>query len=66
MNPDFIEIEVEGPPLLNTNDDDFCQEVAKNYLKLLDKHKDVFIDNKGLRLFKNYLRKIDNDSNKSA
>ena len=65
VNPDFIEIEVEGPPLLNTNDDDFCQEVAKNYLKLLDKHKDVFIDNKGLRLFKNYLRKIDNDSNKS-
>ena len=58
VNPDFMEIIIEGPPLLNTNDDDFCQEVSKNYLKLLDRYKDVFVDNQGFRLFKNYLRKI--------
>ena len=58
VNPDYMEIVLEGPPLLMTNDDDFCQEVAPNYLKLLERHKDVIVDNKALRLFKNYLRKI--------
>ena len=58
VDPKFMEIVLEGPPELMTNDDDFCQEVAPNYLKLLEKHNDVFVDNKALRLFKKYLRGI--------
>ena len=57
VNPDFISIEIEKEPKdISKNDKEFCKEVAKNYLYLIDKHSDVFVQNRNLRLFKNYLR----------
>lgn len=57
INPDFINIIIEKEPEdINKNDKEFCKEMAPNYLKLINKHNDVFVDNKNLRLFKNYLR----------
>ena len=57
LNPDFMEIVIESKPdEYNVYDDEFMEEVAKNYLELVNKHQDVFLDNKNFRLFKNYLR----------
>ena len=57
VNPDFISIEIEKEPKdISKNNKEFCEEVAKNYLYLINKHNDVFVQNRNLRLFKNYLR----------
>lgn len=55
VKPDFMEIAIDHLPS-REEDEEFCKETAKNYLKLLDKHYEVFVDNKNFRLFKNYLR----------
>ena len=57
--PEFMSIVIEKKPEdISDYDKDFIDEVAPNYLKLLEKHSDVIIDNKNLRLFKNYLRDL--------
>ena len=57
VDPKFMEIVIEHLPNRD-EDEEFCKETAKNYLKLLDKHYEVFLDNKNFRLFRNYLRSI--------
>lgn len=57
VNPDFINIIIEKEPKdISKDNKDFCEEVAKNYLYLINKKEDVFIHNKNFRDFKNYLR----------
>lgn len=61
INPDFINIIIEKEPEnISENDKEFCKEMAPNYLKLINKREDVFVQNKNFRDFKNYLRKIIN------
>ena len=57
--PQFMSIVIEKKPEdIDDYDKDFIDEVAPNYLKLLEKHSDVIVDNRNLRLFKNYLRDL--------
>ena len=57
MDPNLIEIVLEiKPEEYSEYDREFIEEVAKNYLHLLDKHYEVFVDNRNFRLLKNYLR----------
>lgn len=57
INPDYLQIVIEKSPKdINPYDDEFIEEMAPNYLKLIAKHEDVFVHNKNFRDFKNYLR----------
>lgn len=56
VKPEFMEIVLESLPEEMTDDEDFCEEMAANYLKLLERHDDVFVHNRKFRDFKNYLR----------
>lgn len=59
VDPNLMEIEIESEPEeYNEYDEDFMEEVAANYLKLIDKHYEVFLDNRNLRLLRNYLRDL--------
>ena len=59
VKPDLMRIEIESKPEeYNEYDEDFMEEVAANYLKLIDKHYEVFLDNRNLRLLRNYLRDL--------
>lgn len=65
VDPNLMEIEIESKPEeYNEYDLDFINEMAKNYLKLIDKHYEVFVDNKNFRLFRNYLRDLAKGQNK--
>ena len=58
VNPDYMSIVIEKEPEdIGYSDNEFCEETAKNYLRLIDKHEDVFLQNRNFRLFKNYLRR---------
>lgn len=57
INPDYLQIVIEKSPKdINPYDDEFIEEMAPDYLKLIAKHEDVFVHNKNFRDFKNYLR----------
>ena len=59
VKPDLMRIEIESEPeKYNEYDEEFMEEVAANYLKLIDKHYEVFLDNRNLRLLRNYLRDL--------
>lgn len=58
VKPEFMEIVLEHLPEEMSSDEDFCEEMAANYLKIIDRRKDVFVQNKNFRDFKNYLRKF--------
>lgn len=57
INPDYLQIAIEkSPDDIRPHDDEFIEEMAYNYLKLIAKHEDIFVHNKNFRDFKNYLR----------
>lgn len=57
VDPKFMEIVIEkNPEDIGPYDDEFIEEMASNYLKLIAKHENVFAHNKNFRDFKNYLR----------
>lgn len=61
VDPKFMEIVIEKSPIdMGYSDKEFCRDPmhTQNYLHLLDKHEDVFVQNKAFRDLKNYLRKI--------
>ena len=65
VDPNLMEIEIESKPEeYDDYDVDFINETAKNYLKLIDKHYEVFVDNNNFRLFRNYLRDLVKGQNK--
>lgn len=58
VNPDFMKIIITADlGRLDYDEEEFLEEVAPDYLKLLKKHEDVFIQNKAHREFENFLRK---------
>ena len=57
VNPDFMKIIITADKeWFAAWEEEFLSEVAENYLKLIDKHYEVFVDNKKFREFRNYLR----------
>lgn len=65
VNPDFMRITITADKeLLFKWEEEFLSEVAKNYLRLIDKHYEVFVDNKKFREFRNYLRDLVKGQNK--
>ena len=55
--PEFMSIVIEKDPNdMDGFDKDFVDEVYRNYLTLLQRKKDVFVQNNNYRKFKNYLR----------
>ena len=59
VKPDLMRIEIESEPeKYNDYDKEFMNEVAANYLKLIDKHYEVFLDSRNFRLLRNYLRDL--------
>ena len=65
VDPKFMSIVIEKhPDDIDAFDDEFCDEVAENYLKLLKAHENVIVQNGNLRLFKGYLRDKLNGSKK--
>ena len=59
VNPDFMEIIITADKeWFAAWEEEFLSEVAENYLKLIDKHYEVFVDNKKFREFRNYLRDL--------